>query len=244
MQDKGISEEEARESFLRYRSLRPDYGKCTKDVRPEQLPYARKEQEVQGWRQPNGEITLLDVVRHAKPSVLIGVSGQAGAFTEQAVREMAKHTTRPVIFPLSNPTSRSEATPQDLMDWTEGRALIGTGSPFEPVNVGGKKIPIAQTNNSYIFPGLALGIVASKAKRVTDTMVKAAAQELVRHLPTQKDKKRSLLPPLSEARQLGRLIGQAVGRQAIQGWTGAGCRRRCPEPRTRSEYLGTSVRAL
>jgi malate dehydrogenase (oxaloacetate-decarboxylating) len=121
-----------------------------------------------------------------------------------------------VIFPLSNPTSRSEATPQDLMDWTEGRALIGTGSPFEPVNVGGKKIRIAQTNNSYIFPGLALGIVASKAKRVTDTMVKAAAQELVRLLPTQKDKNASLLPPLAEARQLGRLIGQAVGRQAIQ----------------------------
>ena len=129
---------------------------------------------------------------------------------------MAKYADRPVIFPLSNPTSRSEATAQDLMDWTEGRALIGTGSPFEPVNVGGKKVAITQTNNSYIFPGLALGIVASKAKRVTDTMVKAAAEELVRQLPTQKDKQASLLPPLSEARQLGRLIGQAVGRQAIR----------------------------
>jgi malate dehydrogenase (oxaloacetate-decarboxylating) len=151
-----------------------------------------------------------------KPSVLIGVSGQAGAFTEQAVREMAKHADRPVIFPLSNPTSRSEATAQDLMDWTEGRALIGTGSPFEPVNVGGKKVAITQTNNSYIFPGLALGIVASRAKRVTDTMVKAAAEELVRQLPTQKDKQASLLPPLSQARELGRLIGMAVGRQAIR----------------------------
>jgi malate dehydrogenase (oxaloacetate-decarboxylating) len=102
------------------------------------------------------------------------------------------------------------------MDWTEGRALIGTGSPFEPVNFGGKKIHIAQTNNSYIFPGLALGIIASKAKHVTDSMVKAAAQELVRHLPTQKDKSASLLPALSEARELGRLIGLAVGRQALQ----------------------------
>jgi malate dehydrogenase (oxaloacetate-decarboxylating) len=101
------------------------------------------------------------------------------------------------------------------MDWTEGRALIGTGSPFEPVNVGGKRIPIPQTNNSYIFPGLALGILASKAKRVTDTMVKAAAQELVRHLPTQKDKQAGLLPPLAQARELGRMIGQAVGRQAM-----------------------------
>ncbi len=166
MQDTGMSEEEARNRFYAI----DRHGLITensKDVRPEQRRYARKEQEVRSWRQPNGEITLLDVVRNAKPSVLIGVSGQAGAFTEQAVREMAKHTARPVIFPLSNPTSRSEATPQDLMDWTEGRALIGTGSPFEPVNVGGKKVRIAQTNNSYIFPGLALGIVASKAKRVT-----------------------------------------------------------------------------
>ena len=214
MQDKGLTEAEARNHFYaidRY-GLITEHGK---DVRPEQLPYARKEQEVQGWKQPGGEITLLDVVRHARPSVLIGVSGQPGAFTEDAVREMATYSQRPVIFPLSNPTSRSEATAQDLMDWTEGRALIGTGSPFEPVNVDGKRIPITQTNNSYIFPGLALGILASKAKRVTDTMVKAAAEELVRHLPTQKDKQAGLLPPLAQARQLGRMIGQAVGRQAM-----------------------------
>jgi malate dehydrogenase (oxaloacetate-decarboxylating) len=151
-----------------------------------------------------------------KPSVLIGVSGQAGAFTEEAVREMAKTTARTIIFPLSNSTSHSEATPQYLMDWTEGRALIGTGSPFEPVNAGGKRVPVTQTNNSYIFPGLALRIVASKASRVTDTMIKAATQELVRHLPTQKDKQASLLPPLSGARKLGREIGRAVGIQAIR----------------------------
>ena len=128
---------------------------------------------------------------------------------------MAKSTSRPVIFPLSNPTSRSEATPQDLMNWTEGRALIGTGSPFPPAEYGGKKIPVAQTNNSYIFPGLALGIVASRARLVTDSMVKAAAKELIRHLPTQKDKQAPLLPPISQARPLGRFIGEAVGRQAI-----------------------------
>jgi malate dehydrogenase (oxaloacetate-decarboxylating) len=215
IEDRGLTEEEARSRVYAI----DRYGLVTeqgKDVRPEQLPYARKEQETQGWKQPNGEITLLDVIRHAKPSLLIGVSGQPGAFTEQAVREMAKYSDRPVIFPLSNPTSRSEATPQDLMDWTEGRALIGTGSPFEPVNIGGKKDHITQTNNSYIFPGLALGILASKAKRVTDTMIKAAAEELICHLPTQKDKQASLLPPLSEARRLGRMIGQAVGRQAIR----------------------------
>jgi malate dehydrogenase (oxaloacetate-decarboxylating) len=215
MQDKGLTEEQARSRFYaidRY-GLVTEHGK---DVRPEQLPYARKEQEVQGWRQANGEIALLDVVRRTKPTVLIGVSGQPGAFSELVVREMAKYLDRPVIFPLSNPTSRSEATAQDLMDWTEGRALIGTGSPFEPVNVNGKEIAVTQTNNSYIFPGLALGIVASKARRVTDTMVKAAAEELVRNLPTRNNKQASLLPPLSEARQLGRRIGEAVGRQAIR----------------------------
>jgi len=215
MREKGVSEEEARNHFYAL----DRYGLVTergKDARPDQLPYARKEQEVQSWRQPNREITLLDVMRHAKPSVLIGVSGQAGAFTEEAVREMARNTIRPVIFPLSNPTSRSEATPQDLLDWTEGRALIGTGSPCEPVNVGGKKVAIDQTNNSYIFPGLALGIIASKARRVSAGMVMAAAKELARLVPTQKDKKARLLPSLSDSRQLSRSIAQAVGRQAIQ----------------------------
>ncbi len=215
MQEKGLPEQEARNRFYPI----DRYGLVTekgKDVRPEQLPYARKEQEVRGWGQPNRDITLLDVIGHAQPSVLIGVSGQAGAFTEDAVREMAKHTSRPVIFPLSNPTAHCEATPQDLVNWTEGRALIGTGSPFEPVSIWGKKIRVDQTNNSYIFPGLALGIIASKAKHVTDTMVMAAAKELVRLVPTQKDKKANLLPSLSDSRQLSRSIAQAVGRQAIQ----------------------------
>ena len=215
IEDRGLSKEEARARFY----AMDQYGLITEsrqNVTPEQLPYARKEQEVQSWRPPNGEITLLDVVRNVKPTVLIGVSGQPGTFTEQVVREMAKYTNRPVIFPLSNPTSRSEATPQDLMNWTEGRALVGTGSPFPPVEYAGKKTPVAQTNNSYIFPGLALGIVASRARFVTDSMVKAAAKELIRHLPTQKDKQAPLLPPISQARDLGRYIGEAVGRQAIQ----------------------------
>ncbi len=215
MREKGVPEQEVRKHFYAFDrcGLITENGK---DVRPEQLPYARREEEVRGWRQPNGEITLLDLVRYAKPSVLIGVSGQAGAFTEDAVREMARNTIRPIIFPLSNPTSRSEAIPQDLLNWTEGRALVSTGSPFGPVSFQGKKICIDQTNNSYIFPGLALGIVASKAKRVTDTMVMAAAKELARLAPTEKDKNASLLPSLSNSRQLGRSIALAVGRQAIQ----------------------------
>ena len=121
---------------------------------------------------------MLDVIRHVQPAVLVGVSGQGGIFTEQVVRGMAEHSGRPVIFPLSNATNRSEATPQHLMNWTSGRALVGTGTAFSSVKIGGREEPIAQTNNSYIFPGLAVGIVASKARRVTDAMIKAAAQEL------------------------------------------------------------------
>jgi malate dehydrogenase (oxaloacetate-decarboxylating) len=215
IEERGLSQAQARARFY----AMDQYGLISqgrKNVEAEQRPYAREEQEVQSWKQSNGEITLLDVVRNVKPTVMIGVSGQAGIFTEQVVREMAKYTNRPVIFPLSNPTSRSEATPQDLMDWTEGRALIGTGSPYDPVIFGGKTIHVAQTNNSYIFPGLALGIIASRARFVTDSMVKAAATELIRHLPTQTDKQATLLPPISRARPLGRLIANAVGRQAIK----------------------------
>src|SRR5208282_6130800 len=201
--EKGVSEPAARNCIYAI----DRYGLITengKEVRPEQLPYARKEEEVRSWRQSNGDIALLDVIRHAQPTVLIGVSGQGGAFTEEAVREMARHTARAVIFPLSNPTPSCEAAPQDLVDWTEGKALIGTGSPFEPVRIWGKKIRVVQTNNSYIFPGLALGIIASKAKRVTDTMVMAAAKELVRLVRTHNDKKASVLPSLSDSRRLSR----------------------------------------
>ncbi len=215
MQDKGISSEEARNRI--YAIGR--YGLVTENgngVRPEQLPYARKEEEILQWGLPAGEIGLLDVVCNAKPTALIGVSGQKGVFGEAVVREMARHVERPILFPLSNPVSCSEAHPQDLLNWTDGHALIGTGSPFGTVSFGGKDVHIPQTNNSYIFPGLALGVIASKSQRVTDTMIMAAAKELARLVPTQKDKNANLLPSLSDARQISRSIAQAVGRQSIQ----------------------------
>jgi malate dehydrogenase (oxaloacetate-decarboxylating) len=215
MQDNGVSDSDARRCI--YAIGR--YGLIVEGgmgVRSEQLPYARSADEVKDWSTTNDEFELLDVMRHAKPTVLIGVSGQAGAFSEEAVREMAKHTERPIIFPLSNPISCCEATPQNLMDWTDGRALIGTGSPFGLVDVGGKKLQIAQTNNSYIFPGLALGIIATRAKRVTDGMILAAAKELARLVPTATDKTARLLPSISEARTLSRSIALAVARQAMR----------------------------
>lgn len=216
MQDEGLSEQEARSRFYAL-DIPGLLVEGMKGLRPEQEAFARKTADVADWQVADrSKIGLIDVVRNAKPTVLIGVSGQPGAFTEDAVREMATHAERPIIFPLSNPTSRSEATPQQLLDWTQGQALIGTGSPFEPVNVNGKQVSIDQTNNSYIFPGLALGIISSRAKHVSDTMIKAAAKALAELSPTRKDKQASLLPPLETVRSVSKQVAEAVGAQAIR----------------------------
>jgi len=185
-------------------------------VRDNQLPFARKKAEVAGWNLSNpAAILLLDLVRNAHLTVLAGVSAQPGAFTEDVVREMAKHTERPIIFPLSNPTSRAEAAPEDLLRWTDGRALVGSGSPYAPIEFKGKVIPIAQTNNSYIFPGLALGILVSRARCVTDAMIMAAARALARLSPARQDKNAPLLPPIADSRRVSLAVAEAVGKQAI-----------------------------
>jgi malate dehydrogenase (oxaloacetate-decarboxylating) len=215
MKDAGLSDAEAHRRFFAI----DQHGLLVDGVagiRPEQQPFVHKMADIQGWQLGGKEqIGLLDVVRHARPTVLIGVSGQSGAFTEDAVREMARFTERPVIFPLSNPTSRCEATPQQLLEWTEGRALIGTGSPFDPVQINGRTVRIDQTNNSYIFPGLALGIIASRAKHVSGSMIMAAAKALAAMSPALRDKSANLLPSLSESREVSRLVAAAVGRQAL-----------------------------
>ena len=128
---------------------------------------------------------------------------------------MARHTPHPVIFPLSNPTSQAEATPADLLRWTDGRALVGTGSPFAPVEVNGKLVRIAQVNNSYIFPGLALGILVSRATRVTDGMIMGATKALASISPARADKNAPLLPPMADARKTSAAVAEAVFRQAI-----------------------------
>jgi malate dehydrogenase (oxaloacetate-decarboxylating) len=221
MKEDGLSTPEARKRFYgidRY-GLIVEGGK---DLRPDQEPYARTKTELASWTLSKPEeISLEDVARNAGLTALIGVSGQAGTFTEEIVRELARHAERPVIFPLSNPTSRAEAIPEDLLKWTDGRALIGTGSPFPPVQMNGRSVHFAQTNNSYIFPGLALGILASKAKRVSDAMIMASAKALAAQSPTQKDKTADLLPSLSDSRKVSLLVAEAVGKQAIsQGIAG------------------------
>lgn len=219
MKEEDLSDEQARSriyAFNRY-GLLVEGGK---GIRPEQEPLQRKRGEVAGWKllpgsTESGNISLLDVVRNAPITVLVGVSAQPGAFTEAVVREMARHSAHPVIFPLSNPTSQSEAVPADLLRWTDGRALVGTGSPFAPVDIGGKLVRIAQVNNSYIFPGLALGILATRSTRVSDNMIMAAAKRLAELSPARNDKSASLLPPIADARKVSLAVAEAVGQQAM-----------------------------
>jgi malate dehydrogenase (oxaloacetate-decarboxylating) len=184
-------------------------------ITPAQLPFLQGKAAVAGWTLENpGRIGLFDVAANASPGVLIGVSGQAGAFGEPIIRQMAKGVERPIIFPLSNPTSRSEATPEQLMAWTQGRALIGTGSPFPLLQIGEKAVRVTQTNNSYIFPGVGLGVLAANARRITDAMFMAAGKAVASISPAASDRTAMLLPPVTELRKVSAVVAQAVARQA------------------------------
>jgi malate dehydrogenase (oxaloacetate-decarboxylating) len=185
------------------------------DLTPEQMVYAQPESRVSGWpRTYNGHIGLADVIGKIEATILIGLSTVGGAFSESIVREMARKVQRPIIFPLSNPTTKSEAKADDLIHWTDGRALVATGSPFAPVSYGGRMMPIAQCNNVYIFPAMGLGVVAAGARRVTDGMMQAAASALALNSPALKDSSASLLPPLTDIRRVAAQIAVAVGMQA------------------------------
>jgi malate dehydrogenase (oxaloacetate-decarboxylating) len=159
---------------------------------------------------------FLDVVKNIHPTILIGTSGQRGAFSEDVIREMARHVDRPVIFPLSNPTSKSEATPYDLLNWTAGRALIATGSPFPAVSYNGRLIKIGQCNNAFIFPGVGLGVIAAGARRVTDAMFSAAARVLSEFSPALSAQDGPLFPPLEVVREVSCRVALAVGTEAVR----------------------------
>ncbi len=185
------------------------------DIASFQQPFVQEKAAIDGWTLDHPDkVALLDVVRNAKPTVLIGVSGQAGAFTEAVVRSMAEYNKRPVLFPLSNPTSHAEATPEDLESWSEGRAVIGVGSPFPPLTRNGVKFKVDQTNNSYIFPGVGLGVIAVQATRVSDRMFMAAAKALAAASPVRFNPKMNLLPPVSSLRDNSVSVALAVALQA------------------------------
>ena len=208
MIDAGLSEREARQRFFILNS-RGLLIEGMPDISEFQKPFVQPASALASWKLHNPQgVDLFQVVANAHPTALIGVSGQPGVFTESIVREMARHVERPVIMPLSNPVSRSEATPEQLMAWTGGRALIGSGSPFPPVDVGGKRLVVAQTNNSYIFPGVGLGVIASRARRVTDGMFMAAALALAELSPTKTDANAPLLPPIARLRQVAAAVAR------------------------------------
>jgi malate dehydrogenase (oxaloacetate-decarboxylating) len=224
MVEEGLSESEAAQCFFAV----DRFGLLTEDMNgltATQKLFAQKKTDIAHWTllEPN-MIGLLDVVTNAKPTVLIGVSGQAGAFTEPVIRMMAQSVERPIIFPLSNPTSKTEATPQDLMTWTNGQALIGTGTAFPPVEWDGKQIQINQTNNSYIFPGVGLGVLAVNASRITDAMFMAAGKALADLSPTKQDKTGRLLPPVEELRMVSVAVALAVARQALEDGVADACK--------------------
>jgi malate dehydrogenase (oxaloacetate-decarboxylating) len=232
----GLTEREARARFFLIDRPGLLHDGLT-GLRPFQQRFAQPKDRLAGWNTGPGEaIGLLDVVRNAHPTILIGASGQPGTFTEVIVREMAEHAPRPIIFPLSNPTSRAEATPADLIEWTDGRAVIATGSPFDDVSYGGRRFPIAQCNNSYVFPGLGLGVLAVGAQRVSDAMFMAAAYALADCSPARHDPDGLLLPPLSESRRVSRTIALAVAAAAQDGGLAAPC-----EPAERERLIDVKM---
>ncbi|EJS00385.1 oxaloacetate-decarboxylating malate dehydrogenase [Bacillus cereus] len=208
----GVSEEE---SYKRFWCIDRN-GLVTdnmEDLLDFQIPYARKEAEVSEWKQ-NDVIGLAEVVKHVKPTILIGTSTVAGAFKEEIIKEMASHVERPIILPMSNPTPLAEAKPADLIEWTEGRALVATGSPFEPVTYNGVTYVIGQSNNALIFPGLGLGTIVVRASVMTDGMFAAAAEAVASMVDTSQPGA-PILPEVEELRNISEMVAIEVAKVAV-----------------------------
>ncbi|XQM92034.1 oxaloacetate-decarboxylating malate dehydrogenase [Bacillus shihchuchen] len=208
----GVSEEE---SYKRFWCIDRN-GLVTdnmEDLLDFQMPYARKEAEVSEWKQ-NDAIGLAEVVKQVKPTILIGTSTVAGAFKEEIIKEMASHVERPIILPMSNPTPLAEAKPADLIEWTEGRALVATGSPFEPVTYNGVTYVIGQSNNALIFPGLGLGTIVVRASVMTDGMFAAAAEAVASMVDTSQPGA-PILPEVEELRNISEMVAIEVAKVAV-----------------------------
>jgi malate dehydrogenase (oxaloacetate-decarboxylating) len=184
-----------------------------------QRNFAQPQEALSAWPPPLDDEgtswTLHEVVEHARPTILVGVSTQPGLFSRPVVEAMARHNARPILFPLSNPTSCAEGVPAEILEWSNGRALVATGAPFAPVQLNGETIPIAQVNNFYIFPGVGLGVAAVRASRITDSMLRAAARALGSCSPTARDPRAPLLPSIEDMQEAAVVIAVAVAQQAI-----------------------------
>lgn len=212
----GMSEENAVKNFW----LIDRHGLLTKkseDITTSQKPYLKTTADILHWElQSLEEINLFDVVKNVKPTILIGCSTTKGAFTKEIIQEIAKNVANPIIFPLSNPTEKCEAIPEDIIQWTKGKVLIATGSPFEPVNYKGIKTIISQCNNALSFPGIGLGVVATKSKKLSDDMLWEATQTLMHESPMIKDPQKPLLPNIEDAAKIAYKIALSVAKQAIK----------------------------
>nr|WP_318540143.1 NAD-dependent malic enzyme [Terribacillus saccharophilus] len=210
----GISKEDALKNFWAI----DQRGLLTDDmdgIAEFQKPYLRSADEVKDWNKEDGIIGLAEVIRQVKPTILIGTSGQAGAFSAEIIKEMAKHVEHPVIMPMSNPTPLAEAIPKDLLEWTEGKALIATGSPFDPVEYKGTTYHIGQANNAFAFPGLGLGSIAVKANLITAPMF-AAADNAIADMVNSNTQGGSLLPAIDELQPVSNAVAEAVAKAAIE----------------------------
>lgn len=210
----GLTREEAFDRFwaIDYRGLLTNE---TPDVLNFQKPYVRNVDEVTDWdKNEEGIISLMEVVQRVKPTILIGTSGQAGAFTEEMIKEMAKHVERPIILPMSNPTALAEAVPENLIKWTDGKALIATGSPFANVEYKGVSYEIGQSNNAFVFPGLGLGAIVTKAEVFSKEMFAAAANAVARMSDTSK-LGASLLPSIEKLDEVSKYVAIEVAHAAI-----------------------------
>ncbi len=219
MLEEGLTSEEARKVF--WVLDRP--GLMTTAIPAESLRegqenFLRDADECKTWaRGVDGAIELLEVVKQAKPTVLIGCSTKAGAFNEEIVREMAKHVERPIIFPLSNPTRLAECDPADANEWTGGKALMATGSPFPKIkNPNGKEYKVAESNNALIYPGFGLGVIVARASQLTDKMITAGVVALAKLAPALEDPDESLLPHLSDLRTVSVKVATAVANAALE----------------------------
>ncbi|MGH1440580.1 MAG: NAD-dependent malic enzyme [Cellvibrionaceae bacterium] len=214
MVSEGLSDAQARKQIFMINSRGLLIGSMS-GLKDFQLRLCQSDDRLKEWGVSGDTATLAETVAHSKSTVIVGVSTVAGLFTKEIIEQMQANTDKPIVLPLSNPTSKVEALPEDILTWTNGNAIVATGSPFEPVELNGKTYPISQCNNSYIFPGVGLGVVASKASRVTDNMLMASSYALAEYAATH-NANGELLPDLNDIRNVSKFIAQAVYKQAIE----------------------------
>ncbi|MFT5421030.1 MAG: malate dehydrogenase (oxaloacetate-decarboxylating) [Candidatus Endobugula sp.] len=215
MVSEGLSDMQARKRIFMINSRGLVIGSMS-GLKDFQLRLCQSDERLSEWGISSDTATLAETVKHSASTVIVGVSTVAGLFTQEIIEQMQANTGKPIVLPLSNPTSKVEAVPEDILKWTKGNAIVATGSPFDPVELNGKTYVISQCNNSYIFPGVGLGVVASKASRVTDNMLMASSYALAEYAAVHDSGSEELLPDLNDIRNVSKYIAKMVYKQAIK----------------------------